>query len=97
MFNKLQTPETCLDSVKQMTGSEPNMPDNRRDEYQRISDACNGARYKMNLPEGDQIERVKTLHWRELLRSLRFKKKPIVVLLPDNSLLEKYQFSCRRE
>jgi hypothetical protein len=87
----LETPEACLASVGQITGSEPNMPQDRLDEYQRISDGCNGARYRMNLPEGDQIERVKN-SWRELLHSLRFKKKPIVVLLPDNSLLEKYQF-----
>jgi hypothetical protein len=87
----LETPETCLDSVGQITRSEPTMPHDRLEEYQRISDACNGARYRMNLPEGEQIERVKN-SWRELLHSLRFKKKPMVVLLPNSSLLEKYQF-----
>jgi hypothetical protein len=87
----LETPEVCSNSIEQVIKSAAtvNMPHDVIDHYRRIQTICTTYKNKMSLPEGEQIGQVKN-SWTELLHSLKFKKMPIVVLLPDSSFIEKY-------
>jgi hypothetical protein len=85
----LETPEVCSNSIEQIIKSAVNMPPDVLNHYRMIQTVCATYKNKTSLPQGEQIGQVKN-SWIELLHSLKFRKMPIVVLLPDSSFIEKY-------
>ncbi len=86
-----ETPDACLDSVKKIIDSAPDMPAGLLRNYEGVETVCERRSKRLAMPETGQIEGVKD-SWRQLVSSLHFKNKPIVVLVPNHSFIEKYQY-----
>ncbi len=86
---QLDTPETCLESVKHAIESNRDMSADSLDQYERIRTVCNMK--KMGPPSKAGVEYARN-SWIKLLQGLHFKKQPIVLLLPDSSFIKKFHF-----
>ncbi|MEN6441515.1 MAG: hypothetical protein ABFD97_23365 [Syntrophobacter sp.] len=90
----LETPEACVDSVSRAMKSGGDMSSNSLNQYEKILMACNEygkSKNRVILPTGERAIRIRD-SWLDLFRSLTFKKRPIVVLLPNSHFLYSYHF-----
>lgn len=86
---KTETPESCLESVgRSLKGASSDLAE----DLNRVKTTCAQSSQNVPLPDGAQAAQLTEVVG-SLLRSFSFEKKPIVVLVPEHSYLNRYRYS----